>query len=98
MRYAGLDITVQSSDGKRAPGHLARQGSPALRWALFEAAKSASRATSPDHRYYGEVADRLGGKRSTLSVARKLARRAHHILRELGDAAFAPATVQEVAA
>jgi transposase len=29
---------LHSSDGKRSPGHLARQGPPALRWALFEAA------------------------------------------------------------
>lgn len=90
VRFAGLDVTVWSSDGKRSPGRLARQGSPVLRWALFEAAKSASHANSPDHAYYAAVRDRLGGKRPTLSVARKLARRCHHTLRELGDAAWAP--------
>ncbi len=98
VRFAGLDITVYSSDGKRSPGRLARQGSPELRWALFEAAKSASRQSSPDYRYYTYVAERLGGKRPALSVARKLARRAHHILRGLGDAAFAPVTGQKVVA
>jgi transposase len=98
VRYTGLDITVYSSDGKRAPGHLARQGSPALRWALFEAAKSAARRSSPDYGYYHDVADRLGGKRPALSVARKLTRRAHHRLRALGEAAFAPTAGQEVAA
>jgi transposase len=98
VRYTGLDITVYSSDGKRSPGHLARQGSPELRWALFEAAKCASRRGSPDHGYYTTVADRLGGKRPALSVARKLTRRAHHRLRALGEVAFAPATGQEVAA
>jgi transposase len=98
VRYTGLDITVYSSDGKRSPGHLARQGPSALRWALFEAAKSASRTASPDHDYYAAVTDRLGGKRPTLSVARKLTRRAHHRLRALGEAAFAPASGQEVAA
>jgi transposase len=90
VRFAGLDITVYSSDGKRSPGHLARQGSPELRWALFEAAKAAARPSSPDHAYYAAVAGRLGGKRPALSVARKLARRCHHTLRELGDAAFPP--------
>ncbi len=30
MRHAGLDITVSSSDGKRPPGKLSRQGSPLL--------------------------------------------------------------------
>ena len=39
VRFAGLDVTVYSSDSKRSPGHLSRQGSPELRWAAFEAAK-----------------------------------------------------------
>jgi transposase len=90
VRFCGLDITVYSSDGKRSPGRLARQGSPELRWALFEAAKSASRGTSPDHDYYVAVRDRLGGKRPALSVARKLARRCYHSLRAMGDEAWIP--------
>jgi transposase len=88
VRFTGLDITVYSSDGKRSPGRLARQGSPELRWALFEAAKAAARAGSPDHDYYTAIRDRLGGKRPALSVARKLVRRCHHTLRELGDRAW----------
>ena len=28
VRFTGLDITISESDGKRARGHLARQGSP----------------------------------------------------------------------
>jgi transposase len=90
VRHTGLDITVYSSDGKRPPGHLSRQGSPLLRWALFEAAKCAARPGSPDYAYYRQVADRLGGNRAALSVARKIARRAHHTLRSLGDEALAP--------
>ena len=90
VRFSGLDITVYSSDAKRSPGHLARQGSPELRWALFEAAKSASRQSSPDHELYVSVRERLGGKRPALTVARKLARRCYHTLRELGDQALAP--------
>ena len=43
-----------------------------------------------DHAYFAAVAERLGGKRPVLSVARKLARRCHHTLRALGDAAWAP--------
>jgi transposase len=92
VRHTGLDITVYESDGKRSPGRLARQGPPALRWALFEAALTASRTSSPDHGYYLEVKERLGGKRAYLSVARKLARRVHHILRRLGDTAFEEVT------
>jgi transposase len=56
-----------------------------LRWALYEAAHHASRATSPDHDYYRTVRARIDAKRATLSVARKLARRCHHTLRSLTD-------------
>ena len=98
VRYAGLDITVYSSDAKRSAGHLSRQGSPELRWAVFEAAKCASRPGSPDYAYYHTVAARRGGKRATLAVARKLLRRVYHTLRELGDAAIAMPIPQHQAA
>jgi transposase len=90
VRHAGLDITVYQSDQKRAPGHLSHEGPELLRWALYEAAVSAARASSPDHAYYLQVAQRLGHTRACLSVARKLCRRAHHTLRELGEQALAP--------
>jgi Transposase IS116/IS110/IS902 family len=57
VRHTGLDISVSSSNGKRTRGHLARQGPPLLRWALFEAAKSAANPTSPDHAYYLQATD-----------------------------------------
>jgi transposase len=91
VRFAGLDVTVSQSDESRAPGKLSHQGPPVLRWAAFEAAQCAWRERSPDHHYYLETKDRLGGKRATLAIARKLIRRAHHTLRELGDEALAPA-------
>jgi hypothetical protein len=47
VRHTGLDITVYASDGKRTKGHLARQGPAVLRWALYEAAVYAGRASSP---------------------------------------------------
>jgi transposase len=90
VRFAGLDVTVSESDQRRAPGKLSQQGSPVLRWALFEAAQSACRPGSPDHDYYAKTSARLNPKRAVLSVARKLARRAHHTLRELGDEGLAP--------
>ena len=92
VRCAGLDVTVHESDVRRRGGHLSRQGSPVLRWAVFEAAQSAARPSSPDHDYYVQVKERLGANRAALTVARKLLRRAHHTLRELGDDAMAPAT------
>jgi transposase len=91
VRHTGLDITVYSSDGKRSAGHLSRQGPPLLRWALYEAAKCAARPAAPDHGYYTAARDDRGGGRATLSVARKLARRCYHTLRELDEDALAPA-------
>ena len=88
VRHTGLDVSVWSSDRKRAKGHLARQGPSVLRWSLYEAAQCAARPASPDHAYYLQVRDRLGHQRAALSVARKLARRCHHTLRALGDAAW----------
>ena len=90
VRYSGLDITVYQSDRHRAPGHLSRQGPPALRWALYEAAQVARRPGSPDRAYYEQAAERLGGNRACLALARKLLKRCYHTLRELGDDALAP--------
>jgi len=91
VRYAGLDITVHQSDQRRSPGHLSRQGPPALRWALYEAAQAARRPGSPDRGYYDQAAQRLGGNRACLALARKQLKRSFHILRELGDQALQPA-------
>ena len=92
VRYAGLDITVYQSDQRRAPGHISRQGPPAPRWALYEAAQVARRGErSPDRAYYLEAKERVGGNRACLSVARKLLKRSYHTLRELGEEALAPA-------
>jgi transposase len=88
VRYAGMDVTVHSSDDKRAAGKLSRQGPPTLRWAVFEVAKRAWRKNSPDHEYYLRNKERIGANRATLSIARKLIRRAHHTLRELGEEAI----------
>jgi transposase len=90
VRYSGLDITVYQSDQHRAPGHLSRQGPPALRWALYEAAQRARFPTSPDRAYYLQAAQRIGGNRACLALARKLLKRSYHILKELGDPALQP--------
>jgi transposase len=91
VRFAGIDVTVSESDGKRTRGHLSRQGSPALRWALYEAAGGAWRTVSPDHAYYLEAKARLGTTRARLSVARRIVRRIHHELAEASDMAFSEA-------
>jgi transposase len=92
VRYSGLDVTVSQSDQRRAPGHISRQGPPALRWALYEAAQVARRGErSPDREYYLATKERIGGNRACIAVARKLLKRSYHTLRELGEEALAPA-------
>ena len=90
VRYAGLDITVHQSDAHRAPGHLSRQGPPALRWALYEAAQRARFPASPDRPYYEQLAARVGGNRACLALSRKLLKRSYHLLKALGDQALTP--------
>jgi transposase len=91
VRMAGIDIGVHRSDRRARVGKLTRQGSPQLRWALYEAALAACRPSSPDHDdYLALKARRLSHTRATLTIARKLARRSYHLLRELGPAALDP--------
>jgi transposase len=83
VRHTGLDVSVDSSDQRRAGGFLSRQGPQTLRWALYEAAKNSSHQRSPDHDFYAAVKARHDGKIAAISVARKLARRCYHVLREV---------------
>ncbi len=91
VRMTGIDVGVHSSDRRSRVGRLTKQGSPELRWALYEAAQSATRATSPDHGAYLALKERgLSHTRASLTIARKLARRSFHTLRELGPQALEP--------
>jgi len=91
VRCAGLDIGVHRSDRRARVGKLTRQGSPQLRWALFEVAQSACRPQSPDHADYLALKARgLSHVRASMTIARKFARRSFHTLRELGPSALDP--------
>lgn len=90
VRLAGLDVTVSESAGKRSQGRLSRQGAPIIRWAAYEAALSACRRGSPDHADYWQLRGRIGHGRATLTIARRLLRRVHHLLVEVGDDLLAP--------
>jgi transposase len=83
VRAAGLDPVVRDSADKQRRGHLAKQGAPCLRWALVEAAQHACRTNSPDHELYVRVRGHAGANPATLTVARKIGKRAFHALREL---------------
>src|SRR4051794_15866313 len=83
IRAAGLDPVVRESADKRRRGHLAKNGAPNLRWALVEAAQHACRQTSPDHDLYRRHRSHAGANPATLSIARKIGKRAFHVLRAL---------------
>ena len=88
VRFAGLDITVWSSDRKGPPGRLSRQGPGVLRWCVYEAGKTHARSPAPDYKYYAQVKERIDGKRAAISEARKIIRQAVRILASLGDDAL----------
>jgi transposase len=69
--WAGLTPTVRSSDGKARLGHISGQGSPALRWALVEAAQHAPTG-GPLRQSYERTAKRRGKQVAKVAVARKI--------------------------
>jgi transposase len=83
VRAAGLDPVVAESGERRRRDRLSKQGAPILRWALVEAAQHAHRHSSPERALAEQVRARAGGGRAKLTVARKIARRAFYLLRQL---------------
>jgi transposase len=70
--WAGLTPTVRSSDGKARLGHITGQGSPALRWALVEAAQHSARGGGPLRDAYERITKRRGKSVAKVAVARKI--------------------------
>jgi transposase len=89
VRVAGLDPVVLDSADTRRRGRLSKQGSPHLRWALVQAAQHAAihPASSPDGDHYLALKKRIGSQRAAVSTARRIAKRAYHVLAALENAA-----------
>jgi transposase len=86
-------VSIDRCDRRSRAGKPTRQGSPQLRWALYESAQAACRPTSPDRADYLALKARgLSHTRASLTIARKLARRCFHTPRELGPDALEPVT------
>ena len=80
--WAGLTPTVRGSDLTVRHGHISKQGSAWLRWALNQAAQTAKR--SPEFAAtYAAIAKRRGKKIATIAIARKLLTRAYHLLADM---------------
>jgi transposase len=80
--WAGLTPTIRSSDGKARLGHITKQGSRPLRWALVEAAQHAGRGGGPLRDSFERIAKRRGRKIAKVAVARKLLMLCYYGLRD----------------
>jgi transposase len=80
--WAGLAPSVRSSDGKARLGHITRQGSPALRWALVEAAQKITTGSGPLREKYERIAKRRGRKIAKVAVAREILILSYYGLRD----------------
>jgi len=79
--WAGLTPTERSSADHTRRGHISKQGSRWLRWAMVEAATTARRA--PDlGRFAGPIEQRRGTKIARVALARRLLTLAFYALRD----------------
>src|SRR5206468_4153931 len=88
--WAGLTPTVRSSDGKARLGHISSQGSPALRWALVEAAQHAGSGGGPLHDTYERIAKRRGKQIAKVAIARQILTLCYYGLRDAEIRCLAP--------
>lgn len=72
--YLGLAPTVYDSGERQRRGSITKEGSPALRAALCEAAQQARKTTNPLNPYFLRVKAKAGYKTAIIAVAHRLAR------------------------
>jgi transposase len=89
VSYLGLNPTVhQSGIAPARMGRISKAGSSVARWALVEAAWTASKSPGPLHAFAQRVGARRGRNIAAVAVARKLAVLAWHLLSKGEDYAF----------
>jgi transposase len=71
--YAGLTSTVNQSGGHCYQGHISRQGSPFLRWALVQVAMKVIHGDDRLNNFYMRIRKRASAKIARVAVARKMA-------------------------
>ena len=91
VRYSGLDITVHQSDqpavprASLPPRAIQRCAGRSMRPRKPRGARAAPTASTTS-----TAAQRIGGNRACIAIARKLLKRSYHLLRGLGDTALDP--------
>jgi transposase len=71
-RYGGLNPRVFASGGKQRLGHIAKTGSPHLRWILQQVAWTAIRTDEHVRHIFLRISRRSGRKAAAVAVARKI--------------------------
>jgi transposase len=85
VSYVGLAPAVNASADKYHLGHITKQGSALLRFALGQAASHASRMDADLRRTYVTLVHRRGRPKANVAVARKLLVRLFIMLRDQVD-------------
>ena len=89
VSYVGLDPRVrQSGEAPARHGHISKQGSPAARHMLCEAAWIVVRTPGPLRAFYGRLRARRGAQIALVATARKLCVLFWHLLTKEEDYAF----------
>ncbi len=72
VSFAGLDPGVRESDGRRKDLRLTKAGSPLLRWIMIQLAHRMKRMTARWRRLFDQLQRRVGKKKATCAIARRL--------------------------
>jgi transposase len=88
--FAGLDPGVRSSDTTRHNLKMTKAGSPLLRWIMIQLAHRLKRQTARWSRIYTPLERRIGKKKATCAIARRLLVTMYAMLRD-GQAYRMPA-------
>jgi transposase len=72
VSFAGLDPGMRESDGRRLGLRLSKAGSPLLRWAMIQLAHRMKRSSPRWRRVFERLSKRIGKKKATCAVARRL--------------------------
>jgi transposase len=71
--YAGLaPPKIDSGDAHRNGGHITRQGSKWLRYAIVEAANTSTRCDDRIGRFYKRIAERRGPQKARVAAAKEM--------------------------
>jgi transposase len=82
VAFAGLAPGVRSSDNKRKNLRITKAGSPLLRWILIQLAQRLKIRSARWNRIYTVLAKRVGNKKATCALARRLLLTIYAMLRD----------------